>query len=221
MASKFIAIQRPQSSNMTTEQDIVPGVSGPEYAKIVEQRGWSVRSGDRQQDPRVKLFDVVTQDWSKPLAEGLVYQHFIKKVCYICSACNFVTVFDGGVQQHHKRVLEQASVHKGASMRRIERNEQTMDSCTACEAVFQLRKMAGPKHLERMQADGLAHQVKVESLTVHQYSMVPSEPVVLERRLIADGVEVPLNGHSPVAKGEGIPRRLRRRGRRGRSKHGH
>lgn len=205
---------------MTLKQEQLPSVSQREYDRTVERQGWAIRSEDRGSSSRIRLYDVVTKDWAKPLEEGLVYQYFIKKVCFLCSACGYVTVFDGGVVQHHERVLEQVRTHETASMRRIEGLEETIDRCSGCESEFRLRKMQGQKHLERIKTEGLAHKGKVESLTVQQYALVPSEPVVLGRTLIADGVEAPPNGHGPVARGEGMPRRRKRRGRRGRSRDG-
>ena len=53
----------------------------------------------------ISLWDCVDHTWTKPLPDQFAQKHYLRKVVFKCSACDFHTSFDNDVASHAKRVL--------------------------------------------------------------------------------------------------------------------
>jgi len=200
---------------LLTGSDDLAGKGTPtsesDYRHLVEQQGRVLQVGS-DGDQRISLFDQVTKDWTKPLSQSAAMQTYIRKVAIICSACNYVTSFDGGVENHLRQMRTAAEYHEGAELVDLQDNSRPgAKKCTGCDGVFSARKQQARKHLDAILSAPAKHR-DVKRIKLLQYTLGASEPVVLE--------EVHLNGDGPKhlpTEGPEV-RRVERRGRRRRRK---
>lgn len=163
---------------------------------------------------KIKLWDCITQDWTRPLPGGLAYKHYMRKVIVKCSICDFASTYDKGVAQHIQAVEQNAETHSEAKVTtRIGERGNTVQICSGCDAEFSARKNQAKKHIESINTNVKIHTGKIEAYLVNQFSLQPSEPVIMRSELIRDGTPE-VNQKERNA----IPRLRRRRSRRNRGK---
>jgi len=153
-----------------------------------ERREYLLRS-NTDGSPKVRLWDCITQDWTRPLPSGLAYTHYMRKVIVKCSICDFVSPYDNGIAKHIQLVSQGVDSHIEAKVTtRIGERGQTIQICSGCDAEFSARKNQARKHIESINASGKIHTGKIEAHLVNQFSLQPSEPVVTRTELIRDDV---------------------------------
>ena len=129
-------------------------VTQAEHRQLIKQVESEKRSGLLEVAGEVRkerrLWDCAEGAWTKPVPESAIVSFHLRKVVYKCSACIFVTVFDGGVAAHVKSGLERAQEHEGAQLE-VTVGMMGGQHCGGCGTVFAMRKGQGRKHLEAMQ----------------------------------------------------------------------
>ena len=140
----------------------------------------------------MRLWDAVDQSWTKPLPnttmKGSGKSNYLSKTVYVCSACNFTTLFKGGVAQHVANSLEQYTTHKDATID-IVPNPMTgipQQVCTGCGEIFASRPGQGARHLEGMIAGGPNHR-RADELFVKRFNLDESEAVILSKETVTSG----------------------------------
>jgi hypothetical protein len=175
---------------------------------------------------RIRLYDCVDGTWTAPLEQGMVFNHYLRKVVYKCSACNFSTVFETGgssVERHVTGVLERYELHQGAAVEAtvfpFSGGSEMGQLCTGCSGQFTSRKQQGTKHLAHVLSLGEAHQGSVRLLVMKQFALEPSESVLLGERLVREDNEPVLVGMAVSNDSEGPEAMVKRSGTKRRRRH--
>ena len=140
----------------------------------------------------LRLWDVIDQSWTRPLPatmlKGSGQSNYLSKTVYVCSACNFTTLFSGGVAKHVTVALGQNVTHKDAKID-IVPNPMTgipNQVCTGCGDTFASRPGQGARHLESMIAGGPVHR-SADELLVKRFNLDESEAVILSKETVTSG----------------------------------
>ena len=140
----------------------------------------------------MRLWDVIDKSWTRPLPatmlKGSGQSNYLSKAVYVCSECQFTTLFRGGITKHVTAALEQYNSHKSATID-IVPNPMTgipQQVCTGCGEIFASRPGQGARHLEGTQAGGPKHR-SVDELLVKRFSLDESEAVILSRETVTSG----------------------------------
>jgi len=140
----------------------------------------------------MRLWDVIDQSWTRPLPtttlKGSGQSNYLSKTVYVCSACNFTTLFSGGVAKHVTVALGQNVTHKDAKID-IVPNPMTgipNQVCTGCGDTFASRPGQGARHLESMIAGGPVHR-SADELLVKRFNLDESEAVILSKETVTSG----------------------------------
>ena len=140
----------------------------------------------------MRLWDVIDQSWTKPLPnttlKGSGQSNYLAKTVYVCSACNFTTLFSGGVAKHVTVALGQNVTHKDAKIDIVPNPMTGMPNqvCTGCGDTFESRPGQGAKHLEGMIAGGPVHR-SADELLVKRFNLDESEAVILSKETVTSG----------------------------------
>ncbi len=188
-----------------------------------ERRDRLIAAPDTQGPASFRMWDCVEQAWTQPLPAYQVYQTSLRLVVFKCSACQYTTAFEGGVEAHAKQAVETAVAHQGAALHDApSTGSLTGQVCSGCGVQFMLHKNRGRHHIEAALASGPLHK-HVEEVLMKRFSLEPSEPVVLGRKVVlsTNGTQA-LAGPSKASQVErGVaPKRRRRRSRNRRRGHG-
>ena len=133
---------------------------------------------------KLRVFDVIDRTWTGPIAPNFVHQHYLRKVIFKCSACNFTTSRQNQIGQHVRSVFNAHRTHTQATLQVHAEGGSTWQECSGCGGRFRIGRMAGEKHLESIRSAPSAH-VDAEELTVKRFALEPSEPVVMGRQSIS------------------------------------
>jgi hypothetical protein len=180
---------------------------------------------------RSRVWDTVDQAWSKPLLEGDVFGLYLRKVVYKCSVCDFTSSRTSDVLSHTNRVMGQGELHIDAELEPFEGANRTRGlHCTGCDTDFLSRAGQGRKHLNKVQVDFESHAGQVEELAIMRFTLSPSEPPILKRVVVREGLLVlPRNepdedkggpDSAQVVRSIAPPNRKRRRRHKSRRGHG-
>lgn len=214
---------------MTTDQAIraIPGDQKSRALQAERQGGQAMFPVDMGQ--YIALWDVLEGAWTKPIprtnASGYLERAILK--CSLCpfAALDEMVMLPNGqwinttsakvrLGQHLGQVMERGKRHADATIIQSIVGDRSVPMCTGCDTAFAANPWRAREHLAEVQAEGVAHVGQlVEGLLFHKFTLRPSEPVVLERILIAPGSKV-----NPIERSS-VQRDATRKRRRNRSRH--
>jgi hypothetical protein len=144
----------------------------------------AIYKATREGPSKVRAFDVIDRTWTGLISPNFVHQHYLHKVVFKCSACNFTTSRQNQIGQHVRSVFTAHKTHVNAVLSTHAEGGSTWQECSGCGGRFRIGRMAGEKHLESIRTAPPAH-VGAEELTVKRFALEPSEPVVMGRQSIS------------------------------------
>lgn len=213
---------------MTTEQTTrnLPGSLRDRSLQAERQGGtaaWAVDSGQH-----VPLWDTMEGAWTSPVPRENSRDYLDRRVVK-CSVCSFTALDEElmlpngqwiktisakiRVGEHLRQLREREERHQGAEIATMIIDGRPVKVCTGCDVAFAINPYRAQEHLAEVHSEARSHKGKVEGLLIHKFSLRPSEPVVLERILIAPGLEA-----SPIERSE-VSHSAKRRRRHNRSRH--
>lgn len=136
----------------------------------------------------VSIWDCVDETWSKPLPRDQVYQHYLKKYVFKCSACSYHTLYtgdsSGSIANHVKRVTAQGKLHQSAEV--ISQQNavgQIAHQCSGCGSEFSARKGQCALHIEALQNAPKLHATVAE-IAMKRFSLDASMPIILSENIL-------------------------------------
>lgn len=138
---------------------------------------------DAEGTPKIRMWDKIDRAWTPPVDMTMATSDYLRRGVLKCSACRFTSSYDGDVGKHIRKVLEEYGTHKNARLNSTSTDHPrlgivTLQTCTGCNAVFQVRKGAGKQHLEEKQSASGYH-VDAYEVQMTRFALEPTEPVVV------------------------------------------
>ena len=161
-------------------------VSNTEYKDLRKQVGNGSRDRvitaveDDSAQNKVRLWDVIGNNWTQPFSRNSVNDLYLKKVIIRCSECAFTSTFDGDVAKHTKSVRGEGEKHVDAIDKK--------GTCTGCNLTFTGRSDSTAKHIASIKDAYGKHQGTIEEQLIHQYSLQESLPNYLRKTQVAGAI---------------------------------
>ena len=129
---------------------------------------------------KVRLWDVIGNNWTQPFARNSANDHYLKKVIIRCSECTFTSPYDGDVAKHTKSVREKGEKHANAVVKE--------STCTGCNLTFTGRSNSTQKHIANIKDAYEKHQGIIEEQLIYQFSLQESLPNYLRKEQVAGAI---------------------------------
>ena len=165
-----------------TKEFEVSNTQYKDYRKQVENgnRDRVITAVEDETQNRVRLWDVIGNNWTEPFSRNSANDLYLKKVIIRCSECTFTSSFDGDVVKHTKSVREEGEKHVDAIDKK--------GTCTGCNLTFTGRSDSTAKHIANIQDVYKKHQGIIEEQLIYQYSLQESLPNYLRKEQVAGAI---------------------------------
>ena len=89
----------------------------------------------------MRIWDRVEQQPTSFLPTDRIHDYYLKKVVFLCTACEYTDIREGGVASHIKQTISRCQEHERADFRLVEHIEGgTKQQCTACGYSYRQEK---------------------------------------------------------------------------------
>ena len=129
---------------------------------------------------KVRLWDVIGNNWTQPFSRNSVNDLYLKKVIIRCSECAFTSTFDGDVAKHTKSVREEGEKHADAL--------DEKGTCSGCDLTFTGRSNSTARHIANIKDAYEKHQGIIEEQLIYQFSLQESLPNYLRKEQVARAI---------------------------------
>ena len=129
---------------------------------------------------KVRLWDVIGNNWTQPFSRNSVNDLYLKKVIIRCSECAFTSPYDGDVAKHTKSVREEGEKHADAV--------DEKGTCSKCDLTFTGRSNSTQKHIASIKDAYEKHQGIIEEQLIYQFSLQESLPNYLRKEQVARAI---------------------------------
>ena len=129
---------------------------------------------------KVRLWDVIGNNWTQPFPRTLVNDLYLKKVVIRCSSCSYTSSFDGDVAKHTKSVRGEGEKHVDAI--------DEKGTCSGCDLTFTGRSNSTQKHIANIKDAYEKHQGIIEEQLIYQFSLQESLPNYLRKEQVARAI---------------------------------
>ena len=165
-----------------TKEFEVSNTQYKDYRKQVENgnRDRVITAVEDETQNRVRLWDVIGNNWTEPFSRNSANDLYLKKVIIRCSECTFTSSFDGDVVKHTKSVREEGEKHANA----VDKEK----TCTGSNLTFTGRSNSTAKHIANIQDVYKKHQGIIEEQLIYQYSLQESLPNYLRKEQVAGAI---------------------------------
>jgi hypothetical protein len=165
-----------------TKEFEVSNTQYKDYRKQVENgnRDRVITAVEDETQNRVRLWDVIGNNWTEPFSRNSANDLYLKKVIIRCSECTFTSSFDGDVVKHTKSVREEGEKHANA----VDKEK----TCTGCNLTFTGRSDSTARHIANIKDAYKKHQGIIEEQLIYQYSLQESLPNYLRKEQVAGAI---------------------------------
>ena len=129
---------------------------------------------------KVRLWDVIGNNWTQPFARNSANDHYLKKVIIRCSECTFTSPYDGDVAKHTKSVRDEGEKHVDAI--------DEKGTCSGCDLTFTGRSNSTAKHIASIKDAYEKHQGIIEEQLIYQFSLQESLPNYLRKEQVVGAI---------------------------------
>ena len=165
-----------------TKEFEVSNTQYKDYRKQVENgnRDRVITAVEDDAQNRVRLWDVIGNNWTEPFSRNSANDLYLKKVIIRCSECTFTSSFDGDVARHAVSVREEGEKHANA----VDKES----TCTGCNLTFTGRSNSTQKHIASIKDAYEKHQGIIEEQLIYQFSLQESLPNYLRKEQVARAI---------------------------------
>jgi hypothetical protein len=142
-----------------------------------DQRDQLYWSPDVPRSSLIRLWDVVNGTQTSPFDPQHVYNHYLRKVVFKCSACNYTSTKADLVPGHIRETVKALSGHQGVSVTDFMGPNGLTKICDGCGEQFTSHPMNVYKHIDNVIKAGPLH-VGATELVINRFSLTP--PVLAE-----------------------------------------
>jgi hypothetical protein len=142
-----------------------------------DQRDQLYWSPDTARPGLIRLWDAVDGSQTSLFDPKHAYEHYLRKVVFKCSACNYTSMKEGLVIGHIRASVEDAKAHRGTEVQDFLGGQYPSKVCGGCGTNFVSRPQNAYKHLKQAIQAGPLHEGATE-LVIKRFSLTP--PVLAE-----------------------------------------